>query len=486
MRLVMKLMVAAGVVAAAAALVGATLERYGQVLADDTENDSAQPSEIERPSEDIDKLSVQAGQRFARHRRSVAAIMPLGSFLALCLGIINADHLLLASFLVLMALASACWSVRGPRRRHNWPHTVTAIIMLAVSASLIIGLVITSIVQVAPGSTILEATLVGIAGLSITLATGVTWIAKWPFAEPMALGLISISLGALCWPGLSPLLQPVAYPGEEGAALLFAADPAPQRLSLTVQTDPDNLYGQPTSESFQITNRGSGPDRWALLLLADARLIRPAVSGYRMLIIPFTIDFFPPASLMPQNSQSSLVGSVYDNVLFAYGGQLLNGSLVGGASVTITGRSLGQFFEDSAGRSAVSLPFYGQGELAEFDGNTDKAITGVLGASPSVIPPSDFIVTVGSGPLYPTESLTLSQPTLAFDSDDSSQLKWDSHSIIGINYQTFNQSAADRATDTLFVFAILLGVAGAGVIASLQSAVHAVLSRTAGSKEEAP
>jgi hypothetical protein len=486
MRLVAKLMTAAGVAVAAAALVGAALQRHEQDLADDTENDSAQPSEIVHPPEDIDEVGIHTGQRFGRLRRSVEAVMPLVSFLVLCLGFININHLFFASILVLMALAFACWSVRGPRRRHHWPHTVAAIAMLAVTASLIIGFVIASILQSAPASTILEATLVGIAGLSIALATGVTWIPGWPFAEPIALGLISITLGVLCWPGLSPLLQPVAYPGEDGAALLFAAGPAGQRLSLIVQTDPDNLYGRPTSESFQIANHGSDPDRWALLLLADARLIRPAVSGYRMLTIPFTIDFFPPASLVPQNSQSRLVGIVSDNLLLAYGGQLLNGSLAGGASVDITGRSAGQFFEDSAGRSAVSLPFYGQGELAEFDSKTDKAITGALGASPSVIPPSDFTVTVGSGPLYPTESLTLSQPALAAGSGDPTELNWDSHSVISVDYQTLNQYEADSATDSLFVFAILLGVAGAGVVASLQSAIRAVLSRTARSGEEAP
>lgn len=196
MRVRTRLMAAAGVMAAVAAV--ARMRRHRQDLIGDTERDVAEPLVVVHSSEDTDKHRADARHRFPRLWRSSPRIMLLALLVVLCVALIDVNPVFWAGILV-VALASASYSIRGPRRHYNWSRTVAAIIVFAVCELLIIGLVVIFLLQPAPApAAILAVTVIGVAGLGVALATGVTWISTWPFAEPLAIGLISATLAGLC------------------------------------------------------------------------------------------------------------------------------------------------------------------------------------------------------------------------------------------------------------------------------------------------
>ena len=49
---------------------------------------------------------------------------------------------------------------------------------------------------------ILELTVFSLLGLSIAVCLCITWLPPLQFIEPIAIGLVALSLGSLCFPGL--------------------------------------------------------------------------------------------------------------------------------------------------------------------------------------------------------------------------------------------------------------------------------------------
>ena len=117
------------------------------------------------------------------------------------------------------------------------------------------------------------------------------------------------------------------------------------------------------------------------------------------------------------------------------------------------------------------------------DQTTRKAIVNALGQQPTLRLTKDFEVDVDGDPLTAFESLTQSTPGLVARSAAAGAPEWTSQSPISVHYTIVNQQEAEDTDNALFVFAVLLGVAGAALIGSLQSAIHVLLERKHGKEQ---
>lgn len=105
-------------------------------------------------------------------------------------------------------------------------------------------------------------------------------------------------------------------------------------------------------------------------------------------------------------------------------------------------------------------------------------INKTLGGKPTYDSYWTSIVT--GGELKPLDSVTQSSPVLETGPNvPSNILEWTSPGEIEASYTIVNQGLLDEDNNILYVFAILLGAAGAGVLASLQCIIHVLSSRNA-------
>lgn len=305
---------------------------------------------------------------------------------------------------------------------------------------------------------LLQLTIFSMLALGIIVCLGATWLSAWDFTESVAIGLVALSLGVLCVPGLYYLSQDIYSPYFTGSALLFATGAPSQNVDLYVSAS-----GLDGDESFQVSNLSKKPVRWALLVAGTARVL-----DYQLT---------PRSGVATANLIAS--GSGLNSEQNDVDAQLFSGILNGnGSSLSISGTSAGSFADSTTDRTAVALPDYGQGLLSEVSGKTGNEIVHALGSTPTFRPSSDFTTYISSGPLFPLDSVASVSLAPTQSPDNQGDLEWTIHGNAQINYSTVNQESADSDSNLLFVFAVLLGVAGAGVLASLQSAIHVFYARS--------
>lgn len=368
-------------------------------------------------------------------------------------------HALLAQILVLLSMAICALTLRGPERLTGLFVTISLSILLSAEV-LVSG---AAILQGFDSSTsalyLLQLTIFSILALGIIVCLGATWSSAWDFTEPVAIGLVALSLGALCVPGLYYLSQEIYSPYLTGSALLFTTGVPSQNVALYASAS--GIGGE---EAFQVSNLSKKPVRWALLVAGAARVL-----DYQLT---------PRSGAATANLIAS--GSGLNSDQNDVDAQLFSGNLSGnGSSLSISGTSAGSFADSTTDRTAVALPDFGQGLLSEVSSKTGNEIIRVLGSIPIFRPPPDFTAYISSGPLFPLDSVTSVSLAPTQDPDNQRNLEWTIHGSAQINYSTVNQGSADSDSNLLFVFAVLLGVAGASVLASLQSAIHVFRERSA-------
>jgi hypothetical protein len=111
------------------------------------------------------------------------------------------------------------------------------------------------------------------------------------------------------------------------------------------------------------------------------------------------------------------------------------------------------------------------------DPKTKAAILTALHTMPNDRKSSYFTVNVTGGQPGPLQTIIGSSPNKSPETADSSGLNWSSHQGVAVSYAAVDQDALDTNNNLLFVFAILLGAAIAGLLASLQSLIHILSSR---------
>jgi hypothetical protein len=366
---------------------------------------------------------------------------------------------LLAQILVLLTMAICALMLRGPERLAGLFVEISLGVLLFAEVFVSWGTVARGFDFDSSTSALylLELTIFTMLGLGIIVCLGATWLPSWDFTESVAIGLVAVSLGALCVPGLYYLSQEIYSPYFDGSALLFATGTSSQNVAL--YTSASEVDGD---ETFQVSNLSGKSLRWALLVTGAARVL-----DYQLI---------PGNGVTSANLIASGFGLNSDQNDIA--AQLFSGTLKDGGSLTINGTSAGSFGDSTTDRTAVALPDYGQGLLSEVSSKTGNAIVHAPGSIPTFQPSPNFTAYISSGPLFPLDSIASASLTPTGDPDSQGNLEWTIHDSAQISYSTVNQAAADTDTNLLFVFAVLLGAAGAGVLASLQSAVHVFSTRS--------
>jgi hypothetical protein len=416
--------------------------------------------EISGPDSPDSELKLDQRKRSKTIRRVIPSCLVLGSVglsvFAAYLDLHGHPHI--AGTLLLGAFALSAFLIRGPHWHYTRTITFLALILFWGQLDVVVLIALRAVRLGADPAALLEITALSVCSLSLVLFVIVTWIRGWPFAEPIAVGLFAVSLGALCLPVLPLISSPHLTPNFNESGSLYATGPANQELSLTVRVD--TIDGPRTTETFQINNRGKSAIKWALLLTGDARLraIAHASSNIdkRALTVGSSFVVFPPAKA-----------------------QLLSGSIKGYSAVTFTGSSFGQFTASGGPETMVELPPYEEGAGVIASGTpATRLIIDALKGRPIFRDPRHFSIIVSAGRLPPSDSLSEVYPNLTPTAKDPTELRWVSNGgYVQPFYETINQGMATAGSGVLFVFGILLGVAGAALVGSLQGTVHILSSR---------
>jgi hypothetical protein len=411
-------------------------------------------------SSDLDNISNLARDKHGpRHwlastKRLTAALLAVCSLIlsgvAVWLSLLH--HWLGGGLSLLAALALSAFLMRGPNLHNKLLVTLSGSALLVLQLA---GVIISTIIGVHSKYgpvMLLEITAFGVFGIAIAVSCAVTWRPELPFAESLAVGLVGVWLGYLCLSALPTFTGSLGYPIIDGQALLFATGTPNQQLLLNVSVDPES-----NQEFFTIS--GTVGIHWALMLKGDARISKI-----------FTV----PASTksIKQQEFSERINTLLQDV------QLFSGRLSSDSfEISINGNSGAHFANKTSDRSAVSTPEYGQGDIQEEVGPIARRIVDSLGRTPSYRADGDFTTVVQSNDLGPFEAVTQAIPPLD-PNLDSTQLQWTGGEVpFGVSYATVDQNSVDSTNNALFVFAILLGVAGACVVASIQGVIHRLLSR---------
>jgi hypothetical protein len=368
---------------------------------------------------------------------------------------------------LLTATALLSFILRGPRVRYAVITSLFAALLLIMQFSEVASTTINGVRDSVDPTNLLELTVFGICGLGIIMSLLVTWTRGWSYAEPLAIGLVAIALGALCLPGIQLFTKSLHFPNVNGDVLLFATGSASQGLRFYASATPMSGSGSP--EDFTVDNLSSHAIHWALLLVADARITQ--------------IQASPPIKqrTLVATERMRVNLSFYNGVITSvYPAQLFWGVTARTSMSTINGWSLGAFVNKTSDRSAVSLPNYEQGDLSMFAPATGKIIVDALSGKPTLRQLQDFTIKLYDGKLNAFESMTQSNPPFTPDFNDPSAVQWTSHLGISPTYATIDQNAADATTNIIFAFGVLLGVAGSGLIAGVQGVIHAAAKPSAG------
>jgi hypothetical protein len=156
--------------------------------------------------------------------------------------------------------------------------------------------------------------------------------------------------------------------------------------------------------------------------------------------------------------------------------QLFSGSLGPGFGAVINGKAYGTFVINTYAHSVVSLPTYGQGSLSDLSQGPAALIVRKLRGSPVV---ADVAMTIYGTTIGSLQSVSQVDPATTNDPSYPGGLEWTSNIPIAPSYTITYQDSADEVNNFLFVFSVLLGVAGAGIIACLQSTIQVLLERRA-------
>jgi hypothetical protein len=350
--------------------------------------------------------------------------------------------------LVALSLSLSLFLWNEPEHNNSRIVTIVALALAVAQFSVTVTDTILGLQHTISPATQLGLTTIGLIGLGIVLAVALTRI-RSAFAEPIAMGLIVISLGALCLPGLRAFTEPFEYPTVHGTALLLATGGSDQDLSLNV------AIRFPDTETFTVSNiQGSRSIQWALVLTGDAQI------SYRQPKLP-SPKLFVSLPVFLRVSATT---------------QLFSGTVPASSITTFTGSARKPFFSTTSDRRAAFFPAFGEERLGKVNLAVKPSVLAALrGRQPTIRQKGVFTVSVLAR-ISPSDSVTESSPALVPSPTAPARLVWTSHSKLSVMYATVNQPEVDSTNDALFVFAILLGVAGGGLLQSLQEILHTVRS----------
>ena len=367
----------------------------------------------------------------------------------------------------------------------EWSHTNRkirncAIVLFAAQATVVIISTVNGSISAPNLSALLSVMAFGLFGLGITLCVAVLWIRHWKsYAEPATLGILGIIVTLLCLPGTLAITKQLDGPEKMSSEVYVFATGAPtQKLSVDVAFNPsrnDQSFpnGDPfpaRQESFTIYNGSNDAIHWAVLLDNDA-CFKHLPAKIRHQNIDYIDAHFLSGSIIVSNPDD----------YFPVSAQLFTGLLAGNSSVKFSGTPIGTFETSTISRSAAYFPTYSQGNLSDVSSTKDKdIIKKALGKAPPATRNSKAFTISLTGRIFDPslESLNDAHPSPDSTLQSEGVVRWTGHeSISNPQYKLLSQNGADAATGGLFIFAVFLGIAGASILASLQSIVKNLLDR---------
>jgi hypothetical protein len=365
-------------------------------------------------------------------------------------------HVVWADVLLLIALTFSALAVHGPNRRSGMVVFGIGAALFCVLSVSSVSAVSSAVAQVTTPAALLVLGLFALVVAAVVVGVAASWLPRRRYVEPAALGIFTLIVGALSLQGLHLLSVPASMPTTNGFAMLYTRQAPGEKLYLDVTVGP--LAEAEAFEGFVIDNpTGNRPVPWALLIAGDARLAHrdPLSPGVRE----------QPLTLSGQVTGDSHKAPA----------QLFSGTLRSGTTQGISGLAIGSFSNASTSRTAVSLPDYGSGAYYPLDLPTAIAVVRALHGTITI--PPRISVSVDAGNVNPFNTDVHAIPPLT----DPAKLSWNTSTYVGPQYTTSDQNAAAENSNYLFALAILLAVAGSGLLASLQAALHAA---SAGKKDE--
>jgi hypothetical protein len=361
--------------------------------------------------------------------------------------------------LLLMSLALSGVAVRGPGPSRS-PSIFIAAGAVFVAVSIASGgMVLIGYQQVVDPDQLLLLAVFGVCALTVLVLAVTSWLPNWNYREPVLLIMQAVALGGLSLHGLALLRSTLTVPGISGYVLFYADQPSGQPLYLNVGVTPSPGPGTPTFEFLDIVNPSgnSKPASWAVLLTGGARLTHLDARG-------------------PKVHEQALSGhAVRFGALALASGQLLWGQVAPGGTAQVTGQPLNSYVSRDATQTAVSLPDFDLGSVLNTDSATLSAITRDLGAPRTS--PGRLSIGVDAGSVSLLNTQVTAFPALT----DPRFLSWTFHTETAPTYKLVDQDAQNSLNSYSFALAVLLGAAGACLLAGLQSLV-----RTAKPQKERP
>jgi len=237
--------------------------------------------------------------------------------------------------------------------------------------------------------------------------------------------------------------------------LFYAAQLSSQPLYLNFNVTPSAGSDIPTSEFMDIVNPSTNrrPAAWAVLLTGGARLTHLDTRGSDV-------------------REQELSGrAVTTGVLAEAPGQLLWGEVPPGGVEQFSGQPLASYISRDATETAVSLPDFDLGSPLNTDPVTLSNIARDLDTP--VTSPGGFSIGVDAGTVSPLNTQVTAIPALS----DPALLSWTFQTNTAPTYKLVDQTAQDSSNSYSFALAVILGAAGACLLASSQSLVSTATSR---------
>jgi len=163
--------------------------------------------------------------------------------------------------------------------------------------------------------------------------------------------------------------------------------------------------------------------------------------------------------------------SLGTGVLAQTTGQLFWGQLVPGGVVQVTGQPVASYVNRDATETAVALPDFDLGSTINTDPATLSSIAEKLGTPGTS--PGGLSIGVDAGSVSPLNTQVTAIPALA----DPSALSWTFQTDTAPAYKLVDQNAQNSLNSYSFALAVLLGAAGACLLAGLQTLVGKTRSR---------
>jgi hypothetical protein len=357
--------------------------------------------------------------------------------------------------LLLTSMILSGVALRRPGLPGSPPTLAASGVVFAVASTASARVAITGYRQITDPGQLLLLAVFGVCALTVVVLVVVSWLPGWDYREPVLLALQALALGGLSLHGLALLSSALAVPGTSGSVLFYADQLSSQPLYLNFNVTPSPGSGIPTTEFMDVVNpsTNSRPAAWAVLLTGGARLTHLDNRGSDV------------------REQEFSGRAVTTGVLAEAPGQLLWGQVAPGGVEQVSGQPLASYISRDATETAVSLPDFDLGSLLNTDPVTLSTIARDIDTPGTS--PGGLSIGVDAGTVSPLNTQVTAIPALS----DPYLLSWTFHTETAPTYKLVDQNAQDSLNSYSFALAVLLGAAGACLLASLQSLVSKAASR---------